>query len=334
MAQAGVNGSMMFERVRVVIGDSDADIAAGIKDSLHERGIVEVLECSTTEKLYRALDEEIVDLLLYDYHLLNAQFVAVMQRIRRKEVGLNPFVTIIATIRDSKAEIVERLIDAGVDDLIRMPISIDRVFESIGNSTRRRKPFVVASDYVGPTRPSRRHGRSAAPGAANPVQVPNTLKSRAIDDVPEEELQRIVASAVEKMVAKQLEACGLEIDALAQRVTETYSAAGQNQGGFAMRGALNRMAAVADDLQKRAEGTSSEGVSDLASALIPITQRILEAPGGRAAVEVQILSQLATAVRRALTVEPDAQPAMQEIASTVSGFARRRPGVGAQASLS
>ncbi len=53
-----------YERLRVALGDGNAQIASTIKESLHERGIGEVVLCDSTERLYDALDREMVDLLL------------------------------------------------------------------------------------------------------------------------------------------------------------------------------------------------------------------------------------------------------------------------------
>ena len=319
MVREAVGEAPQYERLRVALGDSSTQIASTIKESLHERGIGEVVLCDSTERLYNALDREIVDLLLYDYHMLGSDFVEVMQRIRRKEVGKNPFLTIVATIRDSKAETVQRLISAGVDDLIRMPISIDRVFESIGNSARRRRPFVVTYEYTGPMRPVAKSNKVVEKG----IKVPNTLTSRAFDGVDEEAVRVLVEKAVADMVGQQLKTCGVEIDTLAKRVADSYASIDGSDRNIAMRGNLGRMAVAAQNLKNRASGTPAAKVSDLAATLIPITQRILEAPTGRAAVEVQLLSQLAAAVRCALSIEPDADPALQEITDTVGNFARR-----------
>ena len=318
-------GAPRYQRLRVAIGDSSPSAAVAIKDAMHDRGVEEVILCNSTDRLFRALDNEIVDLLIWDYHISGDDFVRAMQSIRRKEIGLNPFITIVATIRESDAETVRRLIDAGVDDLIRSPVSIDRLFESIDKSARRRRPFVVTYEDVGPTRPvAKREKKIAVTG----IRVPNTLKSRAIDNASEDEIRRLVESAVQNMVTRQLEACGVEIDNLARLVASTHRdlidpKTATREDNTTMRGALSQIGVAADSLCHTANGTPSAQVSGLAATLIPIAQRILDAPSGRAAIEVQLLSQLATAVRRALSVEPNSSPAMREIASTVSDFARR-----------
>src|SRR5579862_9518047 len=211
-----------YDRMRMVVGESDSSHSSAIKDSLYGRGIRQVVTCNATDHLFEALDSEIVDLLLYDYDLLGNDFVSVMQSIRRKARGKNPFVIIVATVKDSAVETVRRLISAGVDDLIRKPVSVDRLFESFGNFSQKRKPFIVSYDYVGPTR---RIGRRGDEYAGQTIRVPNTLRSRALEGVSDLELQRMVDNAVSSLGDKQIESCGIEIDILAKRVTEGYGSA-------------------------------------------------------------------------------------------------------------
>ena len=310
-----------YDRLRMVVGEASATGSAAIKESLYSRGIRQVTTCSGTDHLFAALDNEIVDLLLYDYDLLGDEFVEVMQRIRRKARGKNPFVIIVATVRDSAVETVRRLISAGVDDLIRKPVSVDRLFESFGNFSQKRKPFIVSYDYVGPTR---RIGRRNGDQPGQLIRVPNTLRSRALEGVSDLDLQRMVDNAVASLGDKQIESCGVEIDILGKRIAEGYGQmASSHEEEQDIKGALHRLEVVADDLRTRARGTPSERVADLATMLLAITQRVLKAPTGRAAVEVQLLAKLSSAIRRALLVERNSVDVMQEIASTVASFTGR-----------
>jgi len=307
-----------YDRLRLVVGESDTDISSGIKESLGARGIHRVATCTGTDHLFDALDSEIVDLLLYDYDLLGSDFVDVMQRIRRKARGKNPFVIIVATVRDSAVETVRRLISAGVDDLIRKPVSVDRLYDSLVNFSAKRKPFVVSYDYVGPTR---RLGRRTEDAPSQLIRVPNTLRSRAIEGVSDVDLQRMVDSAVASLDEKQLDSCGIEIDILARRIADSYGLpTNTHEDEQDIRGALHRVEVVADDLRSRARNTPLERVADLATMLIAISQRILRASSGRAPVEVQLLAKLASAIRRALLVERNSVMVMQEIASTVARY--------------
>jgi DNA-binding response OmpR family regulator len=310
-----------YQRLRVVIGDCAPELAAAVESGLRRRGVHDIVVCDTAESLFHALDERVIDFLLYDYHLLGARFVETMQKIRRKDVGRNPFITVVATIRETSLETIQRVIDGGVDDLIRSPASPDRIFARIDKSIRRRKPFTVSYDYVGPARPAAHGGKTAE---AARLRVPNTLKNRLIDQHTDGEIDSAVFKASVNMRTRQMQSCGAEIDSLARRVADICHGSEAGEDRRAMRVALEKIGVVADDLRVQASGMPTEGVANLAATLMPVAQRIVAAPPGEAEVEVQLLAQLAAAIRRALATEAESlEPAIREIAAAVGGFARR-----------
>ena len=89
-----------YDRLRMVLGESDPAMSASMGQSLRNRGIRQLQTCTGTDQLFNSLDSEIVDLLVYDYDMLGNDFIDVMQRIRRKARGKNPFVIIVATVKD------------------------------------------------------------------------------------------------------------------------------------------------------------------------------------------------------------------------------------------
>ena len=119
-------GAPRYQRLPVAIGDSSPSAAVAIKDAMHDRGVEEVI-LNSTDRFVRALDNEIVDLLIWDYHISGDDFVQAMQSIRRKEIGLIPFHHDCRHHPQNRtAETVRRLIDAGIDDLIRSPVFLKR----------------------------------------------------------------------------------------------------------------------------------------------------------------------------------------------------------------
>jgi len=302
-----------YERVRLVVGDSNPDFTL-LKLVFLARGIRNIDTCVGSEQMTGAMDQNLVDLLLYDYDLPGGDFVEVMQGIRRKAYGRNPFVVVIAAVKDSDTETVRRLIDAGVDDLIRKPLSISRLVEGIDKFTLGRKPFAACRDYVGPTRRPTVRDHEDASGL---IQVPNTLRSKIAENISDAELQRMLDVALIDLEDKRLESCGAEINYLAKRVTEDY---GDPTKTAEVDVALQRLMVVADDLYHRSDGTSSQQVANLAKMLRALTTRATQRAPGHAATEVQILSKLALAIRRALTVERHSVSLMQEIVGAVSGF--------------
>jgi len=320
MAVLTSNGEPRFDRVRFVMGDAGLEASSGIMDSLYERGLRRTTRCGTTDQLYDALDSDIVDVLMYDYDLLGNDFVEVMQSIRRKQHGRNPFLVIVATVRDSAFDTVRRLIAAGVDDLIRKPISVDRVFGSLNSFAVKRKPFTASYSYIGPTR---RLTRRPDEAPSQLIRVPNTLRSRAIEGVSDEELEPMVANAVAVLADKRIESYGVEINITCARVAEIYPGAIEShEDQLEVRTSLNRMEIVADDLRNNCADTPFSRVADLATMLIAVSQRIGKKPMGRALVEVQLLDKLALAIRRALSTERQSVNVMQEISSIVANYTR------------
>ena len=306
-----------YDRLRVILGEGNSTLSESIGQSLRSRGIRHLETCTGTEQLFNSLDSGIVDLILYDYDMLGGDFVDVMQRIRRKVRGMNPFAIIVATVKDSAAETVQRLIGGGVDDLLRKPFSVDRLFESIGTFSNDRKPFFVSYNYVGPTR---RSGQRATEPANQIIRVPNTLRSRAIEMVGDDELERLVNSAVQGLEDKQIEALGIEIDVLAVRVADNFGTP-TKESELEMKGWLFRLETIADELRRRSRGTRYERVAELATMVIALTQRTLRSQGG-GGVEVQLLTKLSAAIRRALSVERNSIDVMREISRTIADFTR------------
>jgi len=307
-----------YDRVRFVMGATDSDVAADLKETLHARGVHHAQECGATDHLFSALDAEIVDVLMYDYDLLGLDYIEVMQKIRRKVRGQNPFLIIVATVANSGFENVRRLISAGVDDLIVKPITADRVIQSLNTFSRKRKPFVVSHDYVGPLH---RRGNGAEVAGQQVIRVPNTLRSRAIEGVSDAELEKMVTTAVERLEEKRLDAFDLAIARLSTQIAEFHTQASKPPHDKAdFEAALGELEFIAAELRDRCHFTPFARVADLATMLIAIVHRLFRKPISRAAVDVQLLEKLSMAIHRALTVERQSVGVMQEIASAVSEY--------------
>ncbi len=319
MSMASSQATPRYDRLHFAVGHSDLGEAAVVRDSLRARGIQRVADCSGADRLFNALDAEIVDLIVFDVDLLRDRFIDVMQMVRRKSRGLNPFTIIVATVDETNTETMKRLMKAGVDDMIHRPVTGQRLLQSIASLMEPRKPFIVSHDYVGPSR--RIDARAGRPSAETMIRVPNTMRSRAIDNVSEDEIQRMVDTAVSTMRDKQLLACGSEIDALARILADRYAGLVEAPEKYdEVRGILRRLETIADELRSRCRGTAFERIGDLATMTLALTQRINRGSPGQAKIEVQLVGKLAAAIMRALSVERDSVAAMRDIAETIASF--------------
>jgi DNA-binding response OmpR family regulator len=308
-----------YDNLRLVLGESNPDLASSIAAALSSRGMRNIISCRSTGKLIDALEKDLADLLVYDYDLPGDDFVEVTQCIRKKKKGRNPFVLVIATVKESQAETVRRLIDAGIDDLVRKPISFDRLFDRITGFSQGRKPFVVSYGYVGP---SRRVRSRPDDKPSELIQVPNPVRVKVVEGASDDDVLRMVNASVATLDDKQVEVCGIEIDILSQRVAEYYADSSE-VGEEDARGCLNRLLVVGEDLRRRCERDNRQHVVGLANMEIALVKRILNGSRGLDPREIRLLVKLAAAIRRALSVERDSVDVMKEIAETIANYTQK-----------
>lgn len=309
-----------FERLRFVLGQADSGEAQIVRDSLKARGIGHIAECNgNADRLLDTLDAEIVDLIVYDYELQRERFAEMMQFIRKKARGKNPFVLIVATVGESDSGTVRHLARAGIDDLIRRPVTGARLAASVDQLMERRRPFLVTRDYVGPSR--RFGGRSDRAGDNALIQVPNTMRARAVDNVTESELERIVQAAVANLRDKQIVAAGFDLAFIARQMIDAYASLKEGPGRAEdVRRLLTQLEGAAAELMDRCRAGQFERIADLAKMVIALTERLGRGSLGRAGVEVQLVGKLAEAIRRAVVTERESADTMRDIAATIGTF--------------
>ncbi len=317
-----------YDRVRLVICGGEAD-TGGLRAALQAFGIENISYCKDTDSMLERMDDGMVDLLLCHSDEVGESFPKVIQDIRRKSRGRNPFVVVIATVTDTTVSAVKSLLDGGVDDLIRSPVSSERLLAGIEKFTRQRKSFVASHDYVGPTR------RSEKRDAADPVglfEAPNSLHCKVIQNVSDDELQRMVDVAQFELGDRRLEASAVEIDKLAKLVKKLYT---PQDAGEALIPLLVRLSVLADDLFLKSNETAFHQVGNLSKILSSLVTRIDGKLPNSVTTEVDLLNKLAQAIRRSVTVERHAVELMQEIVETVAGFTNpsEDPGVARSAQV-
>jgi DNA-binding response OmpR family regulator len=303
-----------YENVRLVVCD-DPYQTNSLKEALRAFGIGNVRSCDNVSTMMRYLDDSLIDLLLYDVDTAGDALLGVTSRIRRHHQGRNPFVIVIATIADATRDTVGQLIDAGIDDLLRKPVSQDRLFGSIERFTRTRKLFATSYDFVGPSR------RSANRDAADPsglIQVPNTLLCKVTRGMDDSSVQRLVDVACFELEDRQVEAHARTLERLSGVAHATF----QGQGhGDAFGSQIDLLAKTASGFRARIPVTASPQLGDLANILLSLTDRLAQPNRCKtsAATDVELLSKVSQAIRRAVTVEQSAVQLMQDIVDTVSG---------------
>lgn len=166
---------MAFENTRTVLGITNGPVRSAIKGALMSKGFRSMIDVTSMVHLHELLEQDGVDLVVTTSKLGYDDATLLIREMRHHRLGNNPFVNVIMLLEAPDKDELVRVVNAGVDDVLLMPISPSQLFTRIDTIKRARKKFVFTHDYVGPDR--RKEDR---PGTAPAItfEPPNPLKLR------------------------------------------------------------------------------------------------------------------------------------------------------------
>ena len=282
---------------RVLLVDPDIYRRRDLKASLAAHGLVRPREFDTVAAARRRVVGESVDLMIAAASLTDGPAAALVRDVRWQRAGENPFVVMIMLLDDPSSATVGRAIDAGSDDLLVRPQSGSMVAMRMAALARRRKPFVVTTDYIGPD-------RRAEPRKENDLvellDVPNPLAPRPADGSGGEsladEIRRVAALINSRSLSVQAAMVGSLIDQM-QPVFE---------GGTVdndVRPHLERLSELLADMERRLRQTRRTPVAELCRTMYTVLERVRAGPDRSDPRDMRLLRDLGLSIRDELTVE-------------------------------
>ncbi len=169
-----------FSDSYVLLLDGQHNVRNLMKGALQQIGFRDIHESITPAAARESIANLKPDLIILDLDTDRETVCSLMRELRNQVIGENPFVVIIATTWNAEEENVRSALNAGADDIVSKPISVQLLADRVSNMVRNRKQFVATSSYLGPDRrPSR---RDAVNGEVSTVAVPNSLRHKATGD--------------------------------------------------------------------------------------------------------------------------------------------------------
>jgi len=305
-----------FRRVRAAVVDTSPHLRSEMRSALYDKGIPEPIVCKGMDPFLEVAGQEMLDLVVCDASAFGSDFAVAMQRIRKNAIGGNPFVVVIATLQDASMGTVQGALNGGVDDILRRPAPSKKVIDRLDLVMKNRKPFVTTRGYVGPTR--RSFVRSDE--TSEFIEVPNTLRAKVVDKLPDAQLQRAIEEAVVEVGKKVTEHPLAGIDRLIQR-TLAWQGGDEDE----MRRDLAHLIALSVEMSEHYRGTALNHIADLAIALANLARRIAEqGPAALRTIDLQLLRSLGAVIRNAIAAEDESGEAVQEIATMVQHYSGGR----------
>jgi response regulator RpfG family c-di-GMP phosphodiesterase len=287
-----------FFEVRAALVDDNQAQRGDLRAALASKGILNPIVCRDADAFVEVVGNETLDVIVCDSNTLGDDFAGTVQRIRRNDMGGNPFAMVIATLHDASMDGVRTAMDSGVDHLLLKPVPVTQIMDRIDHLIWERQPFVVTNGYVGPSRRSRKRANDNKDIVVN---VPNTLRGKVVEKMGSERVLRMIEGAVATLEEKMERHPLLGIDKLVQR-TISYS-----QSGFGAEGLKRDFAFLKEigvELSQRYRGTAYAHIAELAIALAQLAERIAsKQPDELRAVDLAPLSNLGEIIRRAVSAE-------------------------------
>ncbi len=170
-----------LEQATVVLFNPLSQMRATLRDAMLTLGFRNILDFGDLERARGAMVERCPDLVLLDLDREKQAVCGLVREVRQARLCADPFTVILALSWNPSVEAVNNGMEAGIDDIVTMPISLKLLSDRLDALIRHRKRFVVTTSYVGP---DRRAANRAAPDPLGlaPIPVPNNLRFRATGD--------------------------------------------------------------------------------------------------------------------------------------------------------
>jgi two-component system, chemotaxis family, chemotaxis protein CheY len=145
-----------FERLSVLVVDDNVHMRKLVATILHAFGIVQIHEAESGDGAWTTLREANPDVVVLDWVMEGMSGIELVKMIRTSPASPNPLVPVIMLTGHTSTEHVREARDAGINEFIAKPISVNTMMSRLRAVIEHPRPFVRTSSYFGPCR--RRHG--------------------------------------------------------------------------------------------------------------------------------------------------------------------------------
>jgi hypothetical protein len=235
----------------------------------------------------------------------------VVSAIRNNELGRNPFMCIIAITWNPTSDEVDKVINLGVDALLRAPLSPQQIFHRIHTMVHNRVPFIVTSDYVGPDRRKDPTRSSKIPLIA----APNTLRDKALGEWDPAAVRLAIETTFGDVRSQKLIRRAAEVARLADLMLAENSADGPDRA----RAYLERVHKLVGELDQEARNQGLEHICVLCQTALPVVESLRRSVNAYQSKDLELLKQLSLALRGATQPNESGASLIDDIAATVGG---------------
>ena len=299
-----------FEGVRLIVADPNPQLCQNIRTFLNRYGFHDIIISSEISAVSAALMKDTIDLVICDDRFEKKDVTKLVCDMRHHLIGRNPFVVVIILTDDTTSENVHRLANSGADALLAKPLSTGPLLQRLQVLAVSRKKFVVTTDYIGP---DRRNGHRPGTMEIPTIEVPNPVQARVEGGYALLNLESEIENIAGVINEQKMERHAFQIGYLVDRMIPVYLEGTPDESIIPL---IDRLAYVCVDMSRRLLNTRFEHAGELCESMVNLAERIGQEPLSPCRKDIDLLSNMTTAVKRAFEVEGEAAVA-HDISVTV-----------------
>ena len=205
--------------IDIVYAEGDQRLRHNLRAALNHNGYRGIREFSNLDGATGAIKLASPDIFLVDGSLSNGNSFDTIEKLRHHKLGRNPFLSVIVSCDAPDAQTVTKFINSGVDYLVVKPVAPSQLIQRFKMIARKRKPFEVTSDYIGPDRSEFMKAEDGEAGGL--IEVPNTVGMKSRNQmVSAAELEELVYSVMDDINVERLRQDARRIAYLVVRVAD------------------------------------------------------------------------------------------------------------------
>ena len=311
-----------FDDIRLFLCDPRAQVRSSLRMALNEAGLknANIDEGADMDAVANAVsDPNGPDIIICDVTDCSDQACQLFASIRHNEHGTNPFICIIAVAWSPRQPLVAKVVDSGADILVAAPISPGLILNRISSLVHSRKPFVVTTDYVGPDRRSMDEA-SASPRPGSEIElvdVPNSLREKALGQFDAARIRREIDATRDILNIQKIERQAFQVGYLVTLISTEFE---KSPRDVTPRHLVD-LDKVSNDLKLRAFSAGARELEELCVPLRQVIRTMIDTRGKYRQRDVDLLNQLALAVKAAVKPDRVSADLAHDISRTVTGAA-------------
>jgi two-component system chemotaxis response regulator CheY len=163
-----------LQGVTPLIVDDNKSMRSLLYVIMRRLGAARVLQAANAHEAMALIRLEQPDFMIIDYLLGDIDGIAVLNSVRNDDESPNPFLPTMMITGFAEPDVVFRARDAGVNEFVAKPVSVESIANRLTLMIDKARPFVRAKSYFGPDRRRRKKA------------VPDSPQRRATDKASEE----------------------------------------------------------------------------------------------------------------------------------------------------